>query len=59
LYSRASNTNDFEPRVGHQFTFRVPNPQADSDGILHCEVLVCDAPSELADSWAAAAVDTA
>ncbi len=53
--------NDFEPRVGHRFTFRVPpNPQADFDGIVHCEVLTCAPRSELAYSWVAAGgeVDT-
>ena len=44
--------NDFEPRVGHRFTFRVPpNPQAGFDGIVHCEVLECAPPSRLAYSW--------
>jgi uncharacterized protein YndB with AHSA1/START domain len=53
--------NDFEPRVGHRFTFRVPpNPDADFDGIVHCEVLTCTPPRELAYSWVAAGgkVDT-
>ncbi|MGH8048924.1 MAG: SRPBCC family protein, partial [Chthoniobacterales bacterium] len=33
--------NDFEPRIGHHFTFRVPgNPQVNFDGLtVHCEVL--------------------
>jgi uncharacterized protein YndB with AHSA1/START domain len=46
--------NDFEPRVGHHFTFRVPpNPKARFDGIdIHCEVLECEPPSRLAYSWA-------
>lgn len=45
--------NDFEPRVGHRFTFRVPpNPQAGFDGIVHCEVLECVPPSRLVYSWA-------
>jgi uncharacterized protein YndB with AHSA1/START domain len=44
--------NDFEPRVGHRFTFRVPpNPKAGFDGIVRCEVLKCDPPSELAFTW--------
>ncbi len=46
--------NDFEPRVGHRFTFRVaPNPQANFDGIVHCEVLACAPPGELTYSWVA------
>jgi uncharacterized protein YndB with AHSA1/START domain len=45
--------NDFEPRVGHRFTFRVPpNPQARFDGLtVHCEVLRCAPPSELEFTW--------
>ena len=45
--------NDFEPRVGHHFSFRVPpNPQAKFDGlVVRCEVLKCDPPSELAFTW--------
>src|SRR5262249_45734235 len=44
--------NDFEPRVGHRFTFRVPpNAKAGFDGIVRCEVLECEPPSRLAYSW--------
>jgi uncharacterized protein YndB with AHSA1/START domain len=53
--------NDFDPRVGHHFTFRVPpNPKAGFDGLtVHCEVLECDPPNRLSYSWSAAAlVDT-
>lgn len=47
--------NDFEPRVGHHFTFRVPaNPRMNFNGlIVSCEVLVCDPPSRLVFSWSA------
>jgi uncharacterized protein YndB with AHSA1/START domain len=40
--------NDFEPRVGHHFTFRVPpNPKVGFDGlVVHCEVLQCEPPRE-------------
>ena len=50
--------NDFEPRVGHHFTFQVPpNPQAKFDGlVVRCEVLECDPPSRLVFSWSAAAL---
>jgi len=39
--------NDFEPHVGHHFTFRVPaNPKVNFDGlVVHCEVLECEPPS--------------
>lgn len=45
--------NDFEPRVGRQFTFRVPpNPQVKFEGLtVRCEVLECDPPSRLSFSW--------
>lgn len=47
--------NDFEPRVGHQFTFRVPaKPEIGFDGlIVSCEVLECESPSRLVFSWSA------
>jgi uncharacterized protein YndB with AHSA1/START domain len=52
--------NDFEPRVGHQFTFRVPgNPKVGFDGlVVRCEVLECEPPrgntgGRLAFSWSA------
>ena len=52
--------NDFEPRIGHHFTFRVPgNPQVGFDGlVVRCEVLECEPPSakgggRLAFSWSA------
>jgi uncharacterized protein YndB with AHSA1/START domain len=47
--------NDFEPRVGHHFTFRVPgNPKKNFDGlVVRCEVLECEPPSTLAFSWSA------
>lgn len=48
--------NDFEPRVGHRFTFRVPaNPKVGFDGLtVYCEVSECDPPNRLAFSWAIA-----
>jgi uncharacterized protein YndB with AHSA1/START domain len=47
--------NDFEPRVGHHFTFRVPgNPKMNFDGLtVRCEVLECEPPDRLAFSWSA------
>jgi uncharacterized protein YndB with AHSA1/START domain len=49
--------NDFEPRVGHQFTFRVPpKPEVGFAGlVVTCEVLECEPPSRLAFSWSAGA----
>lgn len=45
--------NNFEPRLGHRFTFQVPpNPQVGFNGlVVHCEVLVCDSPNLLEFSW--------
>ncbi|HWB00699.1 MAG TPA: SRPBCC domain-containing protein [Pirellulales bacterium] len=45
--------NDFAPRVGHRFTFRVPaNPKVGFEGLtVDCEVLECDAPRRLVFSW--------
>lgn len=47
--------NDFEPRVGHHFTFRVPpNPKVGFEGmIVRSEVLECEPPSRLVFSWSA------
>ena len=47
--------NDFEPRIGHRFTFRVPgNPKVNFEGLtVRCEVLECEAPSRLVFSWSA------
>jgi uncharacterized protein YndB with AHSA1/START domain len=47
--------NDFEPRVGHHFTFRVPpKPKLGFDGlVVRCEVLECNPPNRLAFSWSA------
>jgi len=53
--------NDFEPHVGHHFTFRVPpKPKAGFDGlVVRCEVLECEPPRRLVFSWSAGGlVDT-
>jgi uncharacterized protein YndB with AHSA1/START domain len=44
--------NDFEPRIGHRFTFRVPpKPQLENGLVVQCEVLTCVPPRELSFSW--------
>jgi uncharacterized protein YndB with AHSA1/START domain len=45
--------NDFEPRVGHHFTFQIPpKPEVGFDGLaVRCEVLECEPPRHLAFSW--------
>ena len=49
--------NDFEPRVGHEFTLRT-DPAPGFDGIVHCRVLELDAPRAMAWSWRGGPVDT-
>ncbi|QNN20914.1 SRPBCC domain-containing protein [Planctomycetales bacterium ZRK34] len=48
--------NDFEPRIGHRFTFQVPpNPAVGFEGLtVRCEVLVCEPPRRLVFSWSVA-----
>jgi uncharacterized protein YndB with AHSA1/START domain len=36
--------NDFEPRVGHQFTFRVPAKPGFDGLTVRCQVLECEPP---------------
>ncbi len=44
--------NDFEPRVGHRFTFRVPpTPRLENGLVVRCEVVTCVPPTELAFTW--------
>ena len=50
--------NDFEPRVGHRFSFRVPPHWDKFDGIVRCEVLECVPPSELVFTWVGGEVNT-
>lgn len=52
--------NDFQPRVGHRFTFRVPpSPQLEAGLVVECEVTECQPPSALAFTWVVAdALDT-
>src|SRR5215475_7102795 len=50
LLARWLMQNDFEPRLGRPFTFRM-KPQPGFDGIVQCEVLELDAPRRLRYSW--------
>lgn len=54
--ARWLHPNDFEPRLGHRFTFRVPpKPEVGFPGlIVQSEVLVLDPPAELVLAWNAA-----
>jgi len=49
--------NDFEPRVGHRFTFRT-EPGPGFDGIVRCEVLELVEPERMVLSWAGGPIDT-
>jgi len=49
--------NDFRPIVGHRFTFRT-QPQPGFDGIVHCEVLVCESEERLQWAWRNGLLDT-
>lgn len=41
---------DFEPALGHHFTFRA-KPQPGWDGVTYCEVIELDPPRRLAYTW--------
>jgi uncharacterized protein YndB with AHSA1/START domain len=44
--------NDFEPRVGHRFSFRVEREQAQSwSGVVECEVREVEAPRRVSYTW--------
>ncbi len=44
--------NDFEPRLGHRFSFHVPaSPGLPGGLVVDCEVLACDPPTTLRFSW--------
>jgi len=49
--------NDFEPVVGHRFTFRT-RPAPGFDGVVHCEVIELDPPRQMVWSWAGGNIDT-
>jgi uncharacterized protein YndB with AHSA1/START domain len=42
--------NDFQPVVGHRFSFR-STPVPGWDGVIHGEVLVVDPPTRLSYTW--------
>ena len=50
--------NDFEPRVGHRFTFRMA-PMQGWNGITDCEVLTVVPQEELSYSWNASGEEAA
>jgi len=42
--------NDFEPRVGHHFTFHT-RPDQYWDGVVYCEVIALERPRRLVYTW--------
>ena len=57
LLARWLMPNDFAPIVGHRFTFRT-QLQPGFDGIVHCEVLVCEPEQQLQWAWRNRLLDT-
>lgn len=57
LLARWLMPNDFQPRVGHRFTFRT-DPAPGFDGVVHCEVLELEPPVRLAFTWKGGPIDT-
>ena len=49
--------NDFEPTVGHAFTFRT-DPAPGFDGTVYSEVLELEPPSRLVIAWRTGGLDT-
>ena len=44
--------NDFQPVIGHEFTFRAnPVPSLDYDGVVYCKVLEIEPFKKLSYSW--------
>ncbi|MFD0900906.1 SRPBCC family protein [Actinomadura sediminis] len=59
LLARWLMPNDFEPAVGHRFTFTTrPIPNIDFDGTIDCEVLEIDEGRLLRISWGGGGLDT-
>ncbi|QDU65696.1 SRPBCC family protein [Engelhardtia mirabilis] len=57
LLGRWLMPNDFEPVVGHRFTFRT-EPGPGFDGIVHCEVLELVEGQRLRIRWVGGPIDT-
>ena len=49
--------NDFQPVVGHEFTFRT-DPAPGFDGIVRCQVLELVEPTRMVWSWRGGPIDT-
>lgn len=52
LLGRWLMPTDFQPRIGHRFTFRAtPLPASNFDGTIHCQVLAIEEGRLLRISW--------
>jgi len=51
-------TNDFQPVVGHRFSFRA-TPVKNWNGVIECEVLVVEPHARLVYSWSALGLESA
>jgi len=51
-------TNDFQPVVGHRFSFRA-TPVKNWNGVIECEVLVVEPHARLVYSWGALGLESA
>jgi uncharacterized protein YndB with AHSA1/START domain len=49
--------NDFQPTLGHEFTFRTA-PAPGFDGVVRCKVLCLEAPRKLQYSWKGGGIET-
>lgn len=50
--------NDFQPVVGHHFTFQTRPIPPHFDGIVQCEVIELDPPHTIAYTWRGGGIDT-
>jgi uncharacterized protein YndB with AHSA1/START domain len=59
LLARWLMPNDFQPVVGHRFTFRTePRPSYGFDGVVHSEVLELEPERRLRLAWRGGGLDT-
>ncbi len=49
--------NDFQPVVGHKFTFRA-TPRPNWNGVIECEVLAVEPSTKLSYSWGSLGLGT-
>jgi uncharacterized protein YndB with AHSA1/START domain len=59
LLARWLMPNDFQPIVGHRFSFRTqPRPEHGFDGIVHCQVLELQPERRLRLAWRGGTIET-